>query len=732
MTRKPSKTKKQALSGETHGYEPNYVSWDGDLLDSQADKVKAFEKMSEAVEEYQIVSRTTAHFSHRQNYSNLSTDISGRPGLTRRDYELHRPDEAVPRKIKEILSVADSIYQRVGLIRNIVDLMGDFTCQGVRIVHPNKRIEKFYRKWARQIGMPFVSERIANNLFRSAVAILNTQTAKLSKKDQLKFERSMAKDEIDMDIQLTKVANRVLPWKYTMIDPLIVDVVGGPLSSFVSQPIYGIKLPDNLKRAIRSPQNPAEAAIVAKLPKNIKDAAAVGTDQAMLLDPDKTTVLHYKKDDWQPWAFPMIYAVMDDIFVLEKLKLADVAALDGAISNIRIFKLGSLEHSIAPTREAATKLAGMLQAHTGVGTLDMIWGPDIELIETSTNVHQFLGAGKYEPTLAAIYAGLGIPPTLTGTGGAGGTTNNFVSLQTLINRLDYGRSVLREFWEAEFVKVQKAMGFRFPAKLEFDHPNLGDTQSSMALMVQLADRNLISDELLREHFKHDPEMEKVRINREARDRKAGRDVPKAGAFHDPQFDITLKKVFAQSGAITPSQAGLDLPKPKKGEQPAIKMKPPTPGGAGKPGAKKPGVSGQGRPKNSKDTTKRKTKRFTPKSKAVVELWAKAGQEAISEFVNPYILEMCEKSNMRKLTETERVSAEAIKLNVLWGHDPLGEISQATVVAALQGSAPEDVLIKNEKVIKTCSNELNRKLSVEEVRTIQAATYAEYHGDDKNG
>lgn len=38
-------------------------------------------------------------------------------------------------------------YDRVGIIRNVIDLMSDFASKGVMIVHPNKRIEKFYRKW---------------------------------------------------------------------------------------------------------------------------------------------------------------------------------------------------------------------------------------------------------------------------------------------------------------------------------------------------------------------------------------------------------------------------------------------------------------------------------------------------------------------------------------------------------------------------------------------------------
>lgn len=726
---RPKKTKEQILTPGTSLSTEMYVSWDGNMVENVKDRIKAFANLNAAVEEFQAIQsheRSVGSYG-RDTYRGLYTDVSSRPGLTRGDYESFRPSEAVPRKMKEIWATCDNIYHRVGLIRNIIDLMGDFTCQGIRVVHPNKKIEKFYQNWWHRIEGFNRSERIANNLYRKAAVVIKKQTAKILKKDQEKIQKAIA--SADMTITHLTVNSREIPWKYTLLDPGIVDVIGGPLASFVGQPLYGIQLPEMLKMIIRSPRNDLESEIVAQLPEEIKRAA--DSSAPILLNPDKLSVLHYKKDDWQAWAYPMIYAIMDDIFVLEKLKLADVAALDGAISNIRIFKIGSLQHSIAPTREAALKLAGILQSHTGVGTLDMIWGPDIELLETSTNVHQFLGSAKYEPTLGAIYAGLGIPPTLTGTFGASGTTNNFVSLQTLIQRLEYGRSVLQSFWEEEFVAVQKAMGFRFPAKLEFDHPNLGDTQSAMSLMVQLADRNLISDELLRRHFKHDPEIERIRINREHKDRESGKYVPKAGAFHEPQFELALKKVFAQTGVITPSQSGLDLDEPKVGEQPAIKMKPVS-GQGGAPTTKKSGVSGQGRPKNKKDSVKRKEKKFTPRSKAVVELWAKAAQEAISEYSNPLILESFNKKNMRQLTAEEHVSAEDIKFNVLWHHEPLGEINDHTVLAALQKSLPNSVLEYRGNIISGCSKELNKKLNLDEVRAIQAAIYAENYGDDENG
>ena len=59
-------------------------------------------------------------------------------------------------KIKLILRRADEIYQKVGLVKNVIDLMGDFASQGIRLVHRNKRIERFYRRWFNKIYLlPF-------------------------------------------------------------------------------------------------------------------------------------------------------------------------------------------------------------------------------------------------------------------------------------------------------------------------------------------------------------------------------------------------------------------------------------------------------------------------------------------------------------------------------------------------------------------------------------------------
>jgi hypothetical protein len=706
--------------------EQAYVTWGDDL----ASKQDALKQSSESMSEYTLVQKASAMRRYGMDYSNLDKNTSGRPGLTRSDYDYFRPDEAVPREVKLVIRKAEDIYQRVGLVKNVIDLMGDFASQGIRLVHKNKRIERFYRQWFKKIKGKDRSERFLNNLYKTGNIVINRQTGKLSVKVADKLYQAVAAPDLQINETMnTPVEKREIPWKYTFIDPFFVEVAAGPLASFVQDKAYQLILPAQLRKLVNAPKTDAEKAVVAALPSQILEAAKSRLPYP--LDPNKTLVFHYKKDDWQAWAYPMIYSIMDDITVIEKLKLADMAALDGAISNIRIFKLGSLEHKIAPTKAATAKLASILGNNVGGGTMDLVWGPDIELLESNTNVHQFLGEGKYIPHLNSVYAGLGIPPTLTGTFGAAGTTNNFISLKTLTQRLQYGRDVLVEFWDREIELVQKAMGFKYAAKIEFDRMDLSNEDVEKSLLVQLADRNLISDELLQTRFGFDPDMEKSRLNKENRDRKTARMVNKAGPWYDPVPENSLKKIALQTGVVAPSQVGLELDKKKGGEKSALDMKQPSVPVPSTKLAKDspeslPGVPGQGRPKNSKDSEQRKTKVFKPQTGAKLLLWASDAQDKISQIVNPILLEFYNKKNLRSLSNEEVKELDLIKTKILFTLDPLSVVNENDTIQTL---ANLDKFNKHDKVsaysiwLKELKSDLNKDLTVDEQKQAKASFYS---------
>jgi hypothetical protein len=424
----------------------NFITWD---VNNATSKQQAVAKHSENIDSYEAI---TASYRSR-DFINIEPNKSVKPGYSYTDYYAFRPDEKTPVDQKLVIKMCMDAYDKVGIVKNIIDLMGDFGSKGINIVHENKSVEDFYREWFKRVNGPERSERILNNLYRTGNVIIYKSYAAITP-EVVKYVKSIGND---IKVEVPEIEKGVLPWSYTFFNPLTVDVKDGKVSLFLPRKQYNINVTrfvDNFK------DGSIPLHILDVLPPSLKKQIQSGSKN-IDLDPEKISIFFYKKDDWQTWANPMVYSILDDIIMLQKMRLADMSALDGAISNIRLWTLGNFEHQIFPTKTAINKLRNILASNVGGGTMELVWGPELTYTESNSQVYKFLGSEKYQSVLNSIYAGLGVPPTLTGmANNGGGFTNNFVSLKTLVERLQYGRDKLVKFWQEEAEVVRKAMGFR--------------------------------------------------------------------------------------------------------------------------------------------------------------------------------------------------------------------------------------------------------------------------------
>jgi|14BtaG_2_1085337.scaffolds.fasta_scaffold03172_2 hypothetical protein len=681
------------------------------------------------------------HFASadRTLFEDVSTNISVRNEFTRKSYESFRPSESVPVKPKDIMSFSNQAYRRVGLVRNIVDLMGDFTVQGVNIVHPDKKQQKLYRAWWKKVRGKHVSERFANYLYRLGNVVVQRWTAKLGKKAKKLMSAMGAKleatEELDAPLQTRK---GVIPSRYNFLNPMTIEIAGGALGQFVGEQVIALALPANLRNQILHPRDELERALVAKIPNDIRVAAQSGK-QFYILDGDKIVVSHYKKDDWQTWADPIAYAAMDDLILLEKMKLADLAALDGAISQVRVWTLGDLDQGIIPTDEAINKLADILLSNPGGGAFDLIWGPDLKVDSVKTDVHQFLGSTKYEPVLNSLYETFGVPGTLTGNSSMSGTTNNFISMQTLVERLNYGRGILTAFWEQEIELFRQAMGLKPGAKVVFDQMTLTDKAAEKGLLKSLYEIDLISDETLLERFGEDDAVEMIRKKREKKERESGKRNPKAGAFFTAEKEHEYTKMALQRGYINPEDAGLeDLTPDKKSpfdrQLETMIQKNAQSGKPGDPSKKVPGKNG--RPAGKKDGPGgRKERSFKVRTAAdsiedtasflTQMTWAKQVQDVIADKVNPVMLSHFGKDSMRSLSKKETAAAERMKFKVLASLSPFEEVTDDVIARIAANNKPLPLIFNkcHSAFVSQLKKNNGREPNIDEMRSVQAAVYS---------
>lgn len=633
-------------------------------------KTNAFSQFSDSVDAY--AGLTKSHGNTYRHFIDIEPNRSVRPGFNKNDYYSFRPNEAVPHQQRRIIKMCMDAYDKVGIIRNIIDLMGDFGSQGIQIVHQNKSVERFYQQWFRSINGKERSERFLNNLYKCGNVIVYRSYANITPK----LSQYMKALSNDIKVETPNITQNQIPWRYNFFNPLTVKMKDGNLSLFMGLQNYTITT-NSFFDKFTSGDIPSH--VLETLPPTVKKALKDGKKD-IPLEPERLGVFYYKKDDWRQWANPMIYAILDDIVMLEKMRLADMSALDGAISNIRLWTLGDLEHKILPNKAAINKLRDILASNVGGGTMELVWGPELSFKESSSEVYKFLGSEKYTSVLNSIYAGLGVPPTLTGMAtNGGGFTNNFISLKTLVERLQYGRDQLIRFWEKEIEIVRKAMGFRYKAHIHFDQMTLSDEAAEKNLLIQLADRDIISHETLIERFKEIPQIEKIRLKREVKDRENSAYPDKAGPFHNANHKNDLEKIQKQG----------DINMKLRDKQQKQQQK------------------DNGRPPQKQDEGPRKQRVEKPRSKpGVAELfiWADSSWNKITETVSDAYLASLGKKNLRQLTKANVQNLENLKLDVFTNLNTLSEVSNDVIV---------DILKANKKTPIEFINELkSRKISID--------------------
>jgi len=673
-------------------------------------------------------------YSGTRNFTSIDANIGIRSEFSNSDYEYYRGNNRLPKDKQSKIKMSMDAYNRVPIVRNIIDLMSDFGVQGISFKHEIPSVERLINSWFNYVGGYFTSERFLNMLYRTANVPIYRQTGKITVKTLSKWKSK--NQVVAKEFEEPKVQKKEIPVSYSILNPTTIETVGGNLASLVKDPQYLLKVPSLIETSAslifkaNDLQN-----IIEQLPDDIGKAFKE-RQPYMLLDKNKFNMYFYKKDDWDTFAEPMLAPLIEPLITLEKMHLADRAALDGAISQIRLWKLGVIDtanpqNSIIPTKAAIDKLIGILSNNTGGGPIDLAWGPDIDFKESDTKVHQFLGPTKYIQVMSEIYGGLGVPPSLTGdtASGGGGFTNNAISMNTLIERLKYGRKVLESFWINEVKRLQKALGFSKMPAIVFDYMNLGDQTAFFTLLLGMVDRNIITDEELRRRVDIPEDIEKIKLSKESEARKEGLLAPKAGPYHNANTEDDMKKLLMQHGSVAPSELGVNLKPRKDGEEPIAKtvesFKPkPSPSGS------KP-IGMNGRPKNKKDNSKRKTRTPKPMGSGFLNtyMFAQSCQEQIQNILIPGIKTMFGVDNMRQMSSANKEEYEKLKILILANMNSFEEVNEEKVYNILSNDKSKAVLSKfltiSQNLASDFYNENNRHPNTDETKTIYSYAYALY-------
>lgn len=485
-----------------------------------------------------------SHYSSKDSFIPVissSTNVITQPEFNKLDYYNSRPSQSIPGDMNGIMQQCEDIYWKTGALRSIVEFISEFIVDGLEIIHENPEIQKFYRTWMRKCDLVNRAEQFARHLYRSGNVVIRRYTAEISVPEKNKMIDGVLLANYN---KYPSKKRNSIPIKYVFYRPSAVRLVGDELGAWSENKIYGIQVSSKDIARLQHGRTELEKKVWESLPPEIKESIKKTSQYITYpLPSDKIYVGHYKKDDSDPWAYPLIYSSIQTLLYNQNLLMAKSAALEGWYNLIRIWKLGDHKEGILPPKNAADKLLSILSNNTGGGKMDLIWDSMLTMEEHYPPVEKLaaLQEDKY-----AILLLFGIPEELAGgVMDKAGSGSSSIRLKNFAKKLDGGRREVSKWILGEIDIVHRNMGFDKKPFIRFNNDDLMDEGVYYQLLRELVDRNILSSQTILERMSEVPEIEEARI-KDQQSKIKNKELPQqASPFHNPnlliQHELDMEK-----------------------------------------------------------------------------------------------------------------------------------------------------------------------------------------------
>lgn len=600
------------------------------------------------------------------------------------NYYRNRPYDILPSRYRDIVYACRMSYLRVGIVRNVIDLITDFATEGLQFVHPDKKVEAFFRVWSTKAQTDEASNEFVRHFLVDGNVVVRRLMAKITEPVKNQWEqRSYADSGIDKLYKENQGRKNEIPYRYTFLNTASLYWLGGDVSRALPNRQLGFKVSSTLINAIRTPRNIFQEQLANNLPDDLKSKLTTESSGIIALDMEELHVSHNHKDSWEDWAPPFLYSILSDLQFRDKLKQAEISALDGVINVIRLWKLGDHKEGILPAEAAMEKLTEILESNTGGGAIDIIWDSMIEMKDFYPPIDKILGSEKYTQVNRDILIGLGVPEVLIGGEGAN-FSNSFIQLKTLKERLNYIRDSLKDWLNEEAQIVCDAMGFDIVPKIKFNEEALDDNNINKKLVLGLLDRGIVSTEAVLQVYGEDFLIEMGRIKSEKPILK------NAGVKIKSPLDPTTKPKGNTGG------------RPDGGDNVGADDRTPKPR------------------RSSEDSVTR-------------AVFAADAIDAIDEYIIPIYSKQFNISNARQLTNEQKKEINEIRCLVLSSIKPDDDISEECIL-----NIAEDTSKANFDIIKLIDKNISNFMAggksptLQQRKRLESISWAQYYTEKDNG
>ncbi len=355
--------------------------------------------------------------------------------------------------VRDAVILCQKAYYNFPIFRNIIDLMTEFSVSDIYFRGGNSKSQEFFTSWANKINLLDLQDKFFREYYRSGNVFIYRHDAKIMPEDVVRITQVYG--EAGKVIKNKELAEPLMiPTRYAILNPADIQMVGS--SNFSAIGLYRKILTDYEIFQLKNPKTDEDVEVLQSLPPEIQNKIKSGQKAlAIPLDANKISIVFYKKQDYEPFAVPMGYGVLEDINAKYEMKKIDMAVARTMQQWLLLVKVGAEINNEVVINSKNIETLRSLFNNQSVGRVlvtdfmtDVSWQiPDVA---------DFFDPKKYEIIERDINLGLNNIFT-----NGEKFANQQQKVEVFIARLEQGRKAfLNDFLVKEIKRIAEAVGFR--------------------------------------------------------------------------------------------------------------------------------------------------------------------------------------------------------------------------------------------------------------------------------
>ena len=388
--------------------------------------------------------------------------------------------------IRLAIELCQKAYANVAVFRNAVDIMAEFANTEIFLEGGTQRSRDFFESWFNRINLNNLKDQYFREYYRSGNIFLYRIDGKFKVDDFSRLART---------IPSGATIENTVPVRYILLNPF--DIVAKRASTF-STGAYEKVLSEYELARLQNPVTEEDQQIYESLPadmkKGVKDGSYFSNGLQIELDPKKLSYSFYKKQDYEPFAIPFGFPVLEDINAKLELKKMDQAITRTVENVILLITMGTEPDKGGINAQNLLAMQTLFKNESVGRVLVSDYTTKADFVIPDLN--RVLGSEKYRVLNEDIKQGL--QNIVVGEEKYSSTQ---VKAKIFIDRLKEARNAfVSDFLQREIKRISKNLGFRSYPKAIMKDIDMRDETQLMRVSTRLMELGIITPQQGMEMF----------------------------------------------------------------------------------------------------------------------------------------------------------------------------------------------------------------------------------------